>query len=306
MASRIDLGQGIKIGKFIRREHFDLIHSHTPRASLVGVIAQKIAGVPLIHHLHSPAKQETHTATRNRTNSKVESWAIRKAQRIIAVSKTLKAKVIEAGIPQDRVSVVWNGVPSPANLPERNKPRGEWIVGSMALFRPRKGLEVLLQAIKILRDQGKQVRLRAVGEFETVEYERQILALQRELKLGEVIDWVGFARDVEQEFWHMDLFVLPSLYGEGLPMVLLEAMANGVPVIGTRVEGIPEAIPSKEFGITVNPGQANEIAQAIASLMGNVTHWETMRGQAFQRQKQYFSETAMAQQVVDIYREVLT
>ena len=63
----------------------------------------------------------------------------------------------------------------------------------------------------------------------------------RQLRLSEQITWTGFTRDVTAELLKMDLFVLPSLFGEGLPMVVLEAMAAGVPVVATRVAGMPEA-----------------------------------------------------------------
>ena len=68
----------------------------------------------------------------------------------------------------------------------------------------------------------------------------------------------------------MDLFVLPSLFGEGLPMVVLEAMAAGVPVVATRVPGVPEAIRHGQDGVLVDPGDADDLAQAIAGVVNGL------------------------------------
>ncbi len=90
-----------------------------------------------------------------------------------------------------------------------------------ALFRPRKGLEILIEALAHLVSQGKQIRLHAIGEFETPEYEAEIMSLVHLHEVERYIEWVGFVDDITVEFSCMDLFILPSLYGEGLPMVVL-------------------------------------------------------------------------------------
>ena len=84
---------------------------------------------------------------------------------------------------------------------------------------------------------------------------------QRPRPEPEHITWTGFTRDVLDELRQMDLFVLPSLFGEGLPMVVLEAMAAGVPVVATRVAGIPEAIRPGQDGVLVEPGDAEDLAE---------------------------------------------
>ena len=125
----------------------------------------------------------------------------------------------------------------------------------------------------MLRSQGMPVRLRAVGDFETAEYRRQVVRLGEDLGLAGAVDWVGFQRDVDSQLAQMDLFVLPSLFGEGLPMVLLEAMSAGLPVISTRVEGIPEAVRDGREGLLAEPGDANELAAAIGRVVCGQVDW---------------------------------
>lgn len=181
----------------------------------------------------------------------------------------------------------------------------EWTLGTVALFRPRKGMEVLLEALAELRAQGLPVRLRAVGGFETPEYEREVKFLAEKLGLADAIDWTGFTEDVDRELAEMDLFVLSSLFGEGLPMVVLEAMAAGVPVVATRVEGVPEAIRDRRDGLLAEPGDPGSLARAIGRVVRGEVDWHALRTTARKRHADTFSDRSMAAGVADVYRRVL-
>ena len=119
------------------------------------------------------------------------------------------------------------------------------------------------------------------------------------------VSWVGLTRDVTAELRKMDLFVLPSLFGEGLPMVVLEAMTAGVPVVATRVAGIPEAIRHGQDGVLANPGDAEDLAQAMADLIAGRYDWLALRASALARHADGFSDRAMAAGVAAVYRELL-
>jgi len=101
------------------------------------------------------------------------------------------------------------------------------------------------------------------------------------------------------------LFVLPSLFGEGLPMVVLEAMASGVPVVATRVEGVPEAVRDGMDGVIANPESAEDLARAIEQVITGQIHWSMLRDNALARHAELFSDESMAQGVAEVYRKVL-
>jgi glycosyltransferase involved in cell wall biosynthesis len=103
----------------------------------------------------------------------------------------------------------------------------------------------------------------------------------------------------------MDLFVLPSLFGEGLPMVVLEAMAAGVPVVATRVEGIPEAIRDGIDGLIASPNDVNDLVLQLDRVIRGQVDWNAMRISAHRRQEEKFSDRSMAQGVAQVYRKVL-
>jgi glycosyltransferase involved in cell wall biosynthesis len=305
MRNRIDLRVALKIARLVRLERYSLIHCHTVRTALVGSLAAKLAGVPLVYHVHSPMSRNTDRLWLNRINSIVERLSLRRASRLIAVSESLKEHMVRQGFDPSLVTVVHNGVPTLYEIPFRTPPRGQWTLGTAALFRPRKGMEILLHALSLLQGGGVRLRLRAVGRFESADYEQKIHVLAEKLGLKDVIEWTGFTGDVTTELFRMDLFVLPSLFGEGLPMVVLEAMAAGVPVVASDVEGISEAVRHGQDGVIVPPGDSTRLAESLMDVIAGKYDWHTMRDSALARQAHLFSDRSMAEGVAGMYRQIL-
>jgi glycosyltransferase involved in cell wall biosynthesis len=305
MRRKFDFAPAWRIARLVRQERYELIHTHTPRSAFIGQVASTLAGVPMVHHIHSPTNQDTTYLWRNCLNVATERVSLYRVAHLVAVSRTLGQWAHTLGIPRWKVSVVHNGVPTQGDLPRRPYPSSIWTLGTVALFRPRKGLEVLLEALALLRSQGCHAHLRAVGAFETPQYEAHIKDLCGRLKLDGAIDWLGFRQNVAAELARMDLFVLPSLFGEGLPMVILEAMAAGVPVVATRVEGAPEAIGHEIEGLLVEPGDPRSLADQVARLMRGEVDWHELREAAHRRQAKGFSAESMAAGVARVYDKVL-
>ncbi|MCC7476607.1 MAG: glycosyltransferase family 4 protein [Pirellulales bacterium] len=306
MRGRLDLRVVKQIVALCRTERYDLIHAHTPRSALVGKIAARWTGVPLIYHVHSPAGRDSTRWLLNGVNAWTEWAAVRRADRLIAVSPSLREYMIGRGIESNRIVCIPNGVPSMVIDRKRRLPTHTWTLGVVALFRPRKGLEVLVDALALVRSQGHDVRLRAVGAFESPEYQTQIRGQVVRLGLEAAIDWEGFTRNISRELAKIDALVLPSLFGEGLPMVVLEAMAAGLPVIASRVEGVPEAVVHRETGYLVEPGSVSQLAAALDELIAQSADYIPMGQAARARHAAYFSDATMAQRVANLYQEVLT
>ena len=305
MRGRFDLRVVKKLVRLVQDQDYALVHAHTPRTALVGRLVAKRAGVPLVYHVHSPAGHDSTRQLVNAFNSLVEWHSLREADRLIAVSPSLERYMVARGFSADRVVCVPNGVPAYPAAVDRSPPVGVWTLGTVALFRPRKGIEVLLEALAALRSWDLDVRLRAVGGFETLAYETAVLGLADRLGVAGAVDWVGFTRNVNAELAKMDLFVLPSLFGEGLPMVVLEAMAAGVPIVATRVEGVPEAVKHRETGLLLDPGSVSQLAAAIRQFVEGEVDYTAMSRSGRQRHADHFSDIAMARNVAAVYNEVL-
>ncbi len=305
MASRFDLRCSSRIAHIIRQDHYRIVHTHTPRAALVGRLAAWLAKVPMVHHVHSPTGRDTGDQWRNRLNWRIEKWSVSGVSRIIPVSASLSRYLINEGFDPAKIRLVPNGVPTPGPLAKRPTPGSQWTVGMIALFRSRKGVDILLRAASLLRSSGKDIRIRAVGPFDSVDYEGQVMTLSDELGMSQHVDWVGFTQDISNELSKMDALVLPSLYGEGMPMVILEAMAMGVPVVASEVEGIPEVLGEGSSGILVPPGDVTALAETLCGLIDDAYDWQVLRRDAYARQSQYFSAESMALGVSQVYRELV-
>jgi glycosyltransferase involved in cell wall biosynthesis len=220
---------------------------------------------------------------------------------MICVSDSLKQYMQSIGHDPAKLCVVRNGVPIDATADDRREPGSTWTLGTMALFRPRKGVETLLSALSHLKKRGLPVRLRAVGGFETPAYEQQVMTMAAELDVNSIIEWTGFQTDTCSQLRQMDLFVLPSLFGEGLPMVVLESMAQGLPVIASNVDGIPEAVRDGTDGLIFTAGDGRHLADTIESLCGDNERWTRFSRAARQRQRAEFSDCSMAAGVSAVY-----
>ena len=305
MLGRWDLGPAWELAAVVRGEGYSLLHAHTPRSAMIASIASVLTGVPMVYHVHSPVSRDSTHRVKNLFNAVVERWSTSRAAALIAVSESLGRRVRQRRRIADKVTVVPNGVPS-RELPDRaSADRNQMTFGVVALFRPRKGIEVLLDSLAQLRAEGQPVRLRAIGAFEAPDYASRIKRLAEKLGVADAIDWVGFTDDVDAELAQVDALVLPSLFGEGLPMVVLEAMSAGLPVVATDVEGVSEAVRDGLDGVIAEPGNAESLAAAMRRLLSGELDPKQLGRNAAVRHAEQFSDESMARRVAEVYRRVL-
>ena len=304
MKNKTDLGMLQSLQNVVERDKYDIIHAHTPRTAVYGSLLARATGLPLVYHVHSPVGRDSTRYLQNWINGQMERLSLAMVKRLITVSHSLGEYMKLEGHDETIISVVPNGVPCTDQRRNEKPPSGAWTLGTVALFRPRKGTEILLDAAATLRNNGQDVRVLCVGGFESPGYEQQLKDQVCRLNLADKVEWTGFTRDVNSEFQRMDLFVLPSLFGEGLPMVVLEAMAAGVPVVGTKVEGVPEAIREGVDGVLANPSDATDLATQISRIVDGSLNWVELRQSALQRHAELFSDESMARGVAGAYDAV--
>lgn len=305
MRHRFDLTVLPSLIRKVRTGDYQCLHAHTPRTAMLASMVSFRTGVPWIYHVHSPAARDSAKQFSNWFNAKVEKWSLNSCSHLITVSDSLRRELVRGGEPEDRVSVVRNGVPgvrySRTSYPQIGR---HWTFGMVALMRPRKGLEVALDAIAILRREGYDVTLRCIGPYESDDYRRRIELQIDALGIRESIEQSGFKKDVPATLAQLDAMLLPSLYGEGLPMVVLEAMASALPVIATKVEGTPEAIRDRVDGLLAEPGSADSLATQMRELINGFVDWSSLAESSYRRHAEMFSDRAMSAGVASIYRLV--
>lgn len=305
MASKVDFKTIRKLRKLVVERKFEILHAHTPRTLMAGSLIKRSTGCPLVYHVHSPVGHDSTRSWANRINSLVENWSARQVDHFICVSDSIRDYMLSVGHPPEKLTTVANGVPVIDEVVSRATPEGPWVMGTTALFRPRKGTEVLLESLALLKSRKYEVRLLAVGPFESVEYQQKIQRLAHELGVADLIEWTGFVNEVGPMFQRMDAFVLPSLFGEGLPMVILEAMAIGTPVISAEVEGVNQAIRRGIDGLIFEPGNAKALADQMADLIDGKQDWQKIRAAGMDRQRSLFSDVSMARGVAGVYESIM-
>ena len=305
MSSRWDVRAASFVTQMIRDGDYDMLHAHTPRSALIASFASRRTGVPMVYHVHSPTSRDSTHKFRNWVNDRVERWSIRSAAKLVTVSPTLSEHMQTLGVEDERMQCVLNGVPAVAGAVPRSRPTGRWTLGMVALFRPRKGAEVALEALAALRAKGHNVGLRMIGPFETEAYEQQLVGLARELRITDAIQWTGFTENVPEQLAGVDALVLPSLFGEGLPMVVLEAMAAALPVVATHCEGVAQAVLHGETGLLVEPGSVGSLSGALDELLSGKHDYKKLSQTALARHAAEFSDEIMASRVAETYRQVL-
>jgi glycosyltransferase involved in cell wall biosynthesis len=281
MSGRLDLRATGRVLTFARRWRADVIHTHQVRNTLIGRLASLAGGPPIVTHVHSPAFRESTNTVRNLLTGTVDRGLAGRTRRFVAVSESLATELRRLGIGPKRIRVVPNGIPLPEAATEaaraalRNElalPGGEPLIGMVANFRPRKGTEFLIEAVGRLVADGVPARLILVGEAfreGARDYAAELAALAAARGIGDRVTFTGFRPDPERIIAGLDLFVLPSRFGEGLPMVLLEAMGAGVPVVTTPVEGIVEVVDDGRNARLVPPDDLVALAEALRALIAD-------------------------------------
>jgi len=216
-----------------------------------------------------------------------------------AIALTEDMRIVMQGICSRDVYVIPNGVDwhrfeGVAGDRLRSKlqiEEDEKVIIFVGTLRPVKGVKYLIQAMNIIRQEDAKVRLLLVGDGE----EKQSLErLVKELGLEEAVKFVGEVPNekVPQYMVASDILVLPSL-SEGFPNVLLEAMASGLPIVATNVDGVPEIISHDENGLLVEPGDSHQLAEAILSLLQNDDMRRTFSQNNIKKAKSYSWSTVV-------------
>lgn len=305
MKHRLDWKAIQQVEELVYERGIDLLHAHTPRTALIAGFVAARCKLPWIYHVHSPAARDSTRPWINSINDWLERWSLRNCTKIITVSRSLRREMLRRGWDRSKLVAIPNGVACQTPIDAQTRIDNKtWRLGIVALFRPRKGIEVLLQALASSKTSA-QIELEVIGGFETEEYQAQVIKLVEQLGLSSRVHMRGFVKDIPNAMRNLDAMVLPSLFGEGMPMVVLEALAVGVPVIATKVEGTPEVVRDGVEGVLANPQDPESLALAIERFTSSREEWVAMSDRAFSRHRDHYSDLRMAENTARVYRKLM-
>ncbi len=289
-----DFSLVFKVARLIHEERIDIVQTTLLYADLIGALAAKMARVPVVISWETVSHGANDCLRVNLRHKLGYRVAMKFVKRIVAVSDETRDSIIEnRGVQPAKLLTIHYGVDlakyNGANGSKNRKELGisdfAPVIGSVARLEEVKGHKYFIQAIPKLIKRFPNMKCVLIGDGSL----RKNLEMQvEELNLKSNFHFLGFRDDVQAWLNAMDIFVLPSI-SEGLPNVVLEAMACKKPVIATAVGGIPEAVIDGVTGSLVPPQDSNAIAQAISELLGNRKLAEEMGSKGRLRMEGKFS-----------------
>jgi glycosyltransferase involved in cell wall biosynthesis len=248
-----------------RRERVAIWHGHDYKSNLLGLLLRPFWPMRLVSTVHGwGVMGERRTQLYNR----VDRLCLPFYERVVCVSEDLHHACRTLGVPEHRCLLIENAIDTTQFTRRTGRdeakrrlglPAAGFTVGAVGRLSEEKAYDLLIRAVDRLIGDGHDVALLIVGEGNQ---RAKLEALRTELGRGDRIRLLGFQSDVIPLYEAMDLFVLSSLR-EGLPNVVLEAMALEVPVVATRIAGIPRLIEDCRNGLLVEPGSIDALAEAI-------------------------------------------
>ena len=284
----------------------DIVHTH---ASLAGRLIARQRGYKTVltrHTLGPPLPANGLPGWKRVAYSLV---ARQLTNAIIAVSAACVGRLQAEGVPENMIRLVYNGIdPRPFLAADRQEARHQLdvlaarpVIATVARLTEVKGLPYALQAAAELRRRGYEFTWLFAGQG-PLENELRQQAVQ--LGLADAVRFLGYREDIPTILAAADIFVLPSIM-EALGLSVLEAMASGLPVVASRVGGIPELIRDGQDGTLVTPAAPQELAKAIAFYLRQPAQAEAAGRQGRARVLERFTLEQMCRQTDAVYREVL-
>ncbi len=301
-----------KMAQLIKKEQISLVHAHAPFAgSIISSLAGKLAGVPVIIHAHLQDTLSSNFFIRS-YQYMMNYWISRKCcDAIIAVSYQVKDALISEDFDSGKFHVVHNGTPInnqeiDSNIrSELNILEDIPVVIHIGRLCKSKGQHILLKAAANLHQLGQEAVYLIVGKDleQDGAYFQYLKEMACELGIDKLVRFLGHRSDIPQLLALSDLLVLPS-YTEGLPLVILEAMAAGLAVVATPVGGIPEVLIHQETGLLIPVEDVQALGNAILKLLQNPHIKNEMGNKGLEMVNKDFSVEKMCRQVFDIYEKV--
>jgi glycosyltransferase involved in cell wall biosynthesis len=271
-----DLQAYWQLKKFFLSRHFDVVHTHSSKAGIVGRAAAWNAGVPVVvHTVHGQAFHPYEKLWKNLLYIWSERWAAKRCHRIYAVAQAMIEQCVTNHIaPREKYQVVYSGmdtdkflnsVPEPQLRQELGIPPNVKVIGTVARLFPLKGYEYFIPAAAAVAKQFPNTHFLIVGNGSMMQLLQDEIA---ELGLTENFHFAGLVPpdQVYRYIAQMDLLLHLSLR-EGLPRAVVQALASGKPAIGFDLDGTPEVIVNDETGFIARPeNTADVIAGALRIL----------------------------------------
>lgn len=273
-----DIRAFFKLKRFFREQGFDVVHTHSSKAGIIGRIAARSAGVPVVvHTVHGQAFHPYQNRLKNLLYIFLERVAAKYSDKIFAVAQAMIDQCVEAKIaPREKYQVVYSGMDTKAfatanrNQNMRNFlgiPPDALVIAVVARLFPQKGYEFVIPAAEQVALSAPDTHWLLIGDGPMYEQ------LQQKLMKNGLLEKFHFAglippHEVGKYLAQADLLWHLSLH-EGLPRAVVQALAVGIPAIGFALDGTPEVVINQKTGFVTEPGDIKQVAKLTLDLLKN-------------------------------------
>jgi glycosyltransferase involved in cell wall biosynthesis len=299
---------------FLKKNPYQLVHTHNSKAGFIGRLSARLAGVPvIIHTVHGFAFHDHEPPSRRFLYRSLERLASQWCDQMIFISQPLIQWALEEGIGnKEKMVRIYSGIEldrfHPVSEEEKKEIRRQWgigeddaVIGIVSKLWEGKGHSTLIDAFLGIKKAIGEAKLMIVGEGYLYQ---SLRARVDELGLSNAVLFTGFQEDVARVLSAFDVAVLPSFF-EGMGRVLLEAMAMEKPVVASRVGGIPDIVEDKVNGFLVTPGHVNELEQATLRLLRDKSLAKEMGIKGRKKITERYSVATMVRSIHKVYCEHL-
>ena len=295
-----------RITRVLREERPDILHTHLPRADFAGAFARVFhSGLVWVCSVHAIYSEDWS----GRWSLPLFNLLWRRADIMLCISHAVREWLVGRGVPQDKARVIHYGIEPEKFSEPRVNLREQWglndnaVVGSIGRLEPRKGHDLLIQAMPELCMRVPSARLLIAGH-DPCGYGVTLRRLIDRLGLGEKVRLVGFQTDVVSFLNALDVFAFASS-SEGFGQVVIEAMAAGKPVITSKIAPLTEIVADGETGLLVESGSPQSFASAIAQLLIHPMERHRMGARGRERVTKCFTAERMTQETLLLYENLL-
>ena len=291
----------------IEKNDINIIQTHGYKENVLGFFLKRICKKPWIGFAHG----YTNENIKVRLYNKLDSFALRAPNIVVTVSSPLKRFLVDSGISETKIRIIYNAIDedelktnlSAEEVRNRFGIRNEdKLIGLIGILSPEKGQAVFLQAFKKVVEKEPFTKAIIIGDGQEME---RLMNFCSDNGLRDRVIFAGHQNNIANFYQIMDIVVLPS-FSEGLPNVVLEAMAFKIPVIATSVGGVPEVIMGGLNGTLVPPGDPKAMAEKIIRLLANENGRQTMGESGYRSLYPKFSPEHRARQILTLYEELLS
>ena len=276
-----------KLRAFLTRNGTQIVHAHMMKGAVIGRLACTGTKARLVTTVHNSWQKH--------------AMIMKLGHRVIAVSDAVRDDMISRGVPASRIETVLNGTIGTARRPAGTAPAPVTLahpnVVTVAGMYVRKGIADLIEATALVRERVPAVTTYLLGDGPDRAHFEQ---LARDRGLGGSVVFLGFRSDAELVMKQADVFVLAS-HADPNPLVIPEARAAGLPIVATRVDGIPESLDGGKAGLLVPPRAPDALANAIAGLLLDPEQRDRLRA-ATSRNLERLTVRRMAGETLNVYR----